>query len=295
MAKINVALIGKGYWGSKLERYIQENKNFNLKYLCDSKSDLEKVLNDKEILAVIEATRNETRYEIVKKALLKNKNVLTEKPLALKSNQCEELRKIASTKDVRLMTDYTHTFSIALKKAQQMVNKEKIGDICGIEMAIKHLGRFGGGSVYWLLGSHMLSILDMFVPIKSLDFERKDLVKHDGKIESGIILFKNKNKKFSGSISVSLNYPGKETKVTIYGKDGSIIYSPLSQPSLHAESYKRKKWTIGSKLPKKEFNFNSNESNNLRYTLKHFYDVLNKKEKSNIERAIQITKILERL
>ena len=73
---IDCALIGCGYWGSKLKRYIEENQNFNLKYICNSKSDLNEVWNDKQITAVVVATPNETHSSIVKSALLHGKNVL---------------------------------------------------------------------------------------------------------------------------------------------------------------------------------------------------------------------------
>ena len=292
MEKINVALIGHGYWGSKLEKYIKENKNFNLRRICNSKSNLEEIWNDKKITSIIEATCNESRYSVVKSALIGGKNVLTEKPLALKSKQCEELRKIAQDNNLELMVDYTHTFSLALNKAEKIVRKGEIGAIKCVELAIKHLGRFGGGNAYQLLGSHMLSILDMFIPIRDLYFEKRDLVKYRGQVETGIISFKNKN--ISGQIFVSLNYPGKYTNVTIYGNRGSIIYNPLSQPSLHIEKYKREKWIVGAKLPKKIANYYYDESNNLRYTLEHFLDVLNEKGKSNVERAVQITKVLEK-
>ena len=59
---INCALIGCGYWGSKLKRYIEENQDFSLKYICNSKSDLNEVWNDKEITAVVVATPNKTHY-----------------------------------------------------------------------------------------------------------------------------------------------------------------------------------------------------------------------------------------
>jgi len=37
---VNISLIGHGYWGTILEKYIKEDEHFNLKYICNSKSDL---------------------------------------------------------------------------------------------------------------------------------------------------------------------------------------------------------------------------------------------------------------
>src|SRR3989338_2055043 len=96
---ISCALIGHGYWGSKLQRYIEENQNFDLKYICGSKSDLNKVWQDSQITAVVVATPNETHYPIVKSALLCGKHVFSEKPLALKTAQCRELKHLALDKN----------------------------------------------------------------------------------------------------------------------------------------------------------------------------------------------------
>ena len=290
---IDCALIGCGYWGSKLKRYIEENQNFNLKCICNSKSDLNAVWNDKQITAVVVATPNETHYPIVKTALLHNKNVLSEKPLALKPEECVELKQIASGSNRLLLIEYTYTFSQALQKAVGIVKAGEIGNLRGLEMAVRHLGRFKGGSVYWLLASHMLSVLDMFTPIKDLSFQKTDLVIHQGQVETGVISFKGGDA--SGQIVVSLNYPGKETRIIIYGEKGTIIYNPESQPSLQVERYERLKWTVASKLPREHREFHIDEANNLRHAIEYFAQALQGKAEGNIDRAVAITEILETL
>ena len=290
---VDCALIGCGYWGSKLKRNIEQNQNFNLKYVCNSKSDLNKVWDDKQITAVVVATPNKTHYPIVKSALLHGKDILSEKPLALKTEECEELKKIALDSNLLLLVEYTYTFSKALRQAQSMVEEGKIGKILGLEMAVRHLGRFQGGSVYWLLGSHMLSILDMFIPLVELSFQQTDLVTYDGQVETGVISFKKG--KVAGQIIVSLNYPGKETRIIIYGDRGTIIYDPMSQPSLQVEKYERLKWTVASELPRERKEFSIDEANNLGYAIEQFAQALQGKAEGNVDRAVTITKILETL
>jgi len=290
---INVALIGCGYWGSKLRRYIEENNDFNLRYICDSKSDLDEVWNDEQVNAVVIATRNDTHYSIAKAVLLHNKNVLCEKPLALKTEECEELKQIALTRNLTLTVEYTYTFSRSLRLAVKMVEEGEIGRVLGIEACTRHLGRFGGGSVYWLLGSHMLSVLDMFVPVKDLSFWKRDLVTFEGEVETGITLFEGENVR--GQIVVSLNYPGKETRVIVYGEKGTIIYDPISRPSLRIVKYERAKWVVGDKLLQERSEIHYDESNNLRYVIEYFAQALRGEVESNIDRAVVITRVLEGL
>jgi len=48
--KCKVALIGNGYWGNILKRYI--NQFFRLEYVADSKFDKDIIWNDKSVKAV---------------------------------------------------------------------------------------------------------------------------------------------------------------------------------------------------------------------------------------------------
>ena len=290
---IDCALLGTGYWGSKMKGYIEENEDFNLKYICNSKTNLDVVWNGKGVSAVVVATRNDSHYFITKSALLSGKNVLVEKPLALTTAECEELRDLANNRGLMLMVEYTYTFSKALQEAETLVSMGEIGKVLGFEMAVRHLGRFYGGSVYWLLGSHLLSILDMFIPLDTLFFKKVDLVSYKGNVETGMILFNGQG--IAGNIVVSLNYPGKETKVIIYGEMGTIIYNPVSWPSLRMEKYERLKWVVGTELPKEHIEFDFDESHNLRYAINHFAEALCGTVTSNVERAIRITRILEGL
>lgn len=290
---IGCALIGCGYWGSKLQTYIDQNKSFELKYVCNSKSDLDLVWNDPNIHAVVVATPNATHYSIVRSALLHDKNVLSEKPLSLKVTECEELKKLAAKRNLALTVEYTYTFSKALQQAKELVTAGEIGQILGLEMAVRHLGRFKGGSVYWLLGSHMLSVLDMFFSIEDIYFNRTDLVKVNGEVETGAISFQSGQT--SGQIVVSLNYLGKETRVIIYGENGTMIYNPLSPPTLQVEKYERVPWTVASKLPRVHNDYSFDEAHNLRYAIAYFRDVIEGRAKSNVDRAVEITRILQTL
>lgn len=286
------ALIGCGYWGSKLKEYIEANKNFNLKYVCDSKSNLSQVWEDRSVEAVVVATPNNTHFELAKQALLSEKHVMIEKPLALTTKECVYLQSLASEKRKTLLTEYTYTFSRALKKAVDIVKSGELGNLIAVDISVKHLGRFSGGSVYWLLGSHMLSVLDMFYPIKELKFERKDIFVNEGEIESGIILFDGA---IRGQISLSLNYPWKESYVVLYCKNGTIEYVPREKTSLVVVKYDRLAWTVADDLPKKTETYEIDEKNNLEFAIKEFYECIKGYKEDNITRAIEITRILEEL
>jgi len=286
---INVALIGHGYWGKILEKYIPPV--FNLKCICDSKSDLRAVWGDESIGAVIIAVRNEHRYRITKDALLSGKSVLSEKPVAMSLVEARDLRDLAESRRLNLVTDYTFTLSPSLRLALKFVKYNRIGKLLGMDMSVDHLGPFGGGSVYWILGSHMLSVLGMFYPLGSLVFHKQDIVYNGAETETGIILFHNKE--FSGQIHLSLNYPSKRVEVVLYGTEGTMVYNSRGSSTLALTRYGKGVWDRD--VPRDSYRDSIDEGNNLKYIMEYFNDVLLGKVDSNIDTAVKITQILEEL
>jgi len=275
MAKIG--LIGFGYQGKRLLKYLDEI--FDVRWIFGRSlersgrftNSIEQVLNS-DIEAVVVATPMATHYQIVKDALLHGKHVLSEKPLALNIRECEELKEISAGRGLTLLTEYTLTFSPGLAKASELL--ATVGGPRNIEMVKRQWGRFGREDVHWLLSSHLLAVLDMFVPLHELEFHKKDyFIRSNGHAESSLILFTGR---VSGDIKVSINYPGKEMKIVIYGENGIIIYEP---PFVRVEATGLSK------------SFYYNEEHNFRHVVRYFHDAIEGKP-DNIERAIAVTNII---
>lgn len=278
----NVALIGNGYWGSKIKKYIPEF--FDLKYVVNSKFDKNIIWNDDDVKGVIIVTPIETHYEIAKEALLSGKHVFCEKPITLVKDQAEELNSIANNLDLKIGVDYVLTFSKAIEEAINWI--DIIGGIDYIEMSTKHLGRFMDFDVYWLLASHHLSVLDMFIDLYDLDFDFKDYLYYNGLCTMGSIFFEQ------GRIDVNTNFPGKELLINIYGRDGTIKYRPIHN-ILEVVLYDKKYKLLPDDLIFKKHLFVFDESNNFKHAIRYFKMLMSGKCDSNIDRAIKITEILE--
>lgn len=121
VAELNVAVVGCGYWGPNLIRNFAESKLTRVKYVVDLiperlaklsrrypgtqfVSDFDKVLEDRELDAVVIATPVHTHYQLAKQALLADKHVLVEKPMCLNSLECEELIALAAARKLVLMS-----------------------------------------------------------------------------------------------------------------------------------------------------------------------------------------------
>ena len=134
-----IALIGAGYWGKNLLRNLYELNvlhtvcEVNKEIIAERKKQFpdvyyttsyEEVLNNKEIKAVAIATPAATHYQKVREAILADKDVFVEKPLALKIEEGEELVKLAKERNRILMVGHILQYHPAVVKLKELIKME---------------------------------------------------------------------------------------------------------------------------------------------------------------------------
>ena len=130
---VKIGVVGYGYWGPNLVRNLSSTENAELVYICDkSKERLElakkdypnikntsnfnKLINDKEVDAIVITTPPITHFKLAKKALEKNKHILISKPITTKTSDAEKLVKLAEEKNKVILTDSTFLYTSAINK-----------------------------------------------------------------------------------------------------------------------------------------------------------------------------------
>jgi len=174
---LNVAIIGYGYWGPNLARNLGHADNAELVEITDASDErlaqaevqfpqarLSKnplvVFNNPNIDAVVIATPAGTHFDLVKAALLHDKNVCVEKPLALAVEEGEELVTLARERKKVLMVDHTYEYHPAIRLIEQMVAGGELGRILYATSARLNLGIIRKDvNVLWNLAPHDISIL----------------------------------------------------------------------------------------------------------------------------------------
>lgn len=122
----NVELVGFG------SRDIEKAKSYSLKYNCKEYGTYDYFLNS-DIDAVYVATYNINHYELVKKCIEANKNVICEKPMFSSQEEIDEMFDLANKHNVCLMEAMKSVFLPIIIKIKQMINSGLLGDICFIE------------------------------------------------------------------------------------------------------------------------------------------------------------------
>ena len=116
-------LIGYGYWGKILERYIKESSFFKLSGIYDplleDKLEMTEILTDKSIECAFVCNPIDEHYSTVKLLLEHGKHVFCEKPLSKKLEESMELLNLAKKNNLTLFTDYIYTVSPSINEIKK--------------------------------------------------------------------------------------------------------------------------------------------------------------------------------
>lgn len=159
----NTALIGNGYWSNILRSYVA--KKFSIKYIADSKFDLQQIWKDDTINSVFIITPIETHYELAREALLHQKHVFVEKPLTTSTKEANKLKRIAEQRDLKVVTDYTYSFSLNIQN--EIKNEIEYMEV--VLYRNTHT-KYKNINVHWVLSCHALSIIDLLMGLQNVKF-----------------------------------------------------------------------------------------------------------------------------
>lgn len=242
---IGIGVVGCGYWGPNLIRNFNGLQDCRLRALADlsvdrldhmqrlypgvgTYTDFDEMLKSRGVEAVVVATPVRTHFKFAKAALLADKHVFIEKPMASTSAECEELIRIAEDRGLTLMIGHTFLYSAPVKKIAEIVKTPEFGEVQSINSQRLNLGLFQNDiNVAWDLAPHDVSI------ILHILGDRPSRVNCQGVAHytEGIEDVANMSLAFPGNrfatIQSSWLEPRKVRTMTIVGKLQMIVYDDL--------------------------------------------------------------------
>lgn len=248
--KMNVAVIGCGYWGRHIIRNFNTSNSWNVLFVCDIKqenldnikqnypnieitTDYDLILNSPEIDAIIIATPVFTHYELAKKALLARKHTWVEKPLTSTSAQAEELIELAKKNSVLLHVDHTFIYTSAVRKIKEIIDSGDLGDVLYFDSVRINLGLFQHDiNVIWDLAPHDFSILQYCINKKptAVNATGKSLFKYgSADIESIAYVTVHFEDDTLAHFHVNWTSPVKIRQIIIGGTKKMLVYDDMEQ------------------------------------------------------------------
>ena len=155
--KINIGLIGAGYWGQKLLPKFLAAPEAEVRVVCDihegnraeigrkfpvvpTTDSLDTILGAPEIDAIVIVTPPATHYALAQKALQAGKHVWVEKPLALRLDEGRQLVQLAREQKTVVFVDHTFLYDPAVGMIREMIQKKELGDIYHLFLQRLNLG-----------------------------------------------------------------------------------------------------------------------------------------------------------
>lgn len=313
MIERNIAVIGCGYWGKNLVRNFYELNSLHT--ICDIDEDRIKffqkkypdlaisydyrgLLKNPEIKAVVISTPAVTHYPLAKEALLANKDVFVEKPLALNYGEGEELVSVAQEKDKILMVGHILEYHPAIIKLKELVNSGELGNIKYIYSNRLNLGKFRTEeNILWSFAPHDISIvLDLLEEMPEevsahganyLEPNISDVTVTTMTFPSGV----------KAHIFVSWLHPYKEQKLVVIGGKKMVMFDDLgSNGKLFLYNHKID-WIERIPVPRPEDAqpLEVEEKEPLRSECEHFIDCIisRKLPRTDGQSGLRVLKILE--
>ena len=270
--KQRCCLIGYGYWGKIVHRYLNDSADFELVGISDrhypDAVDLDKLLKEHAIDCAVVCTPVRTHYEVVKKLLQNGVDVFCEKPLCKDYEGAKELIALAGENGATLYVDYIYTVSRSIRYIKEHL--ADFGKIRHISMKISQFGNFyADADVFEVIGVHMLSVLAYIFGTEHNAFFVKsiDIVKADsnGACQAASLRFEIGG--VPGILECSLCSPLKVRQFEITCERGVAVFNMLAENSVQICKLGEKGdfWEIVEE-DKKSFD----EENNLVHVLEDF-------------------------
>jgi predicted dehydrogenase len=245
--KVNIAVIGAGYWGKKVIReYVQlarSTPEVDLSMVCDLADenltycgevlkvpedklagDYRKALDSDDVNAVHICTPNETHYRICKEALKANKHVLLEKPMATEARHAWELVGIAKSRHTCLQVGHIFRFNNALRLMRELLAQEYLGQLYYLKLQWTTLMTAPlNRDIIFDLGTHPVDILNYLLNKWPVKVACKAKAYRRDKLEELAFLTLEFDNRLMAQVELSWLQPGKVREATITGSQGSAI------------------------------------------------------------------------
>lgn len=252
-----IGVIGAGYWGKnhvrvlydlgKLSIVCDKDKKIlnNIKehYNVDTTTDLNDVFLRDDIKGVVIATPASTHYEITKKALLNDKDVLVEKPMTLNVKEAKELVELSERLNKILMVGHILLYHDAVRKMKEIIRRGDLGRIFYIYSNRLNFGKIRlEENVLFSFAPHDISVTHFLldeIPEKVLATAENFLSSKVADVSLTHLYFKSG---IRGHIFVSWLNPFKEQKYVVIGSEGMLVFDDVKKDDKLIYYPKKVKW-----------------------------------------------------
>ncbi len=250
MDKLNIALVGVGYWGANYIRVLRQLKDVRLTYICDKDhsalekyrdvadhvkltDDIHELAEDEGLQLVIVATPASTHYEITKAMLEARKHVLVEKPLTMNFGDAVKLANLAKEMGRTLMVGHIYRFNQSVNYIESMLKSGRLGELfygVGLRMGLGPIR--SDASCTWDLATHDIAMLDFLLNKmpRQISAHGSSFLRKGREIYDYASVFLDYEDGFRFSLTVSWYAPEKIRTWYLMGSKGMLKFDDNKNP-----------------------------------------------------------------
>jgi predicted dehydrogenase len=239
---LRCGVVGLGYWGPNLLRVLADIEDAEVVWICDldqkrldlfgrrypavnTTQDLDEVLKDPSVDAVLVATPVFTHHALASRCLAAGKHAFVEKPLASSGGMATELVELAAAMDRVLMCGLTFIYSPPVRSVKQLLTDQELGEVFFVSSSRVNLGLHQRDvSVIWDLGPHDFSILLYWLeetPTAVRAVGRDSIVKGIPDVAFVTLTFPSG---VVANIELSWLSPSKLRRTVVVGSEKMVVY-----------------------------------------------------------------------
>jgi predicted dehydrogenase len=240
-----VAQVGFGYWGHNHARNLNALAGRSWRWLVEldaqrraqaralyphlrTTADLDDVLADPDVDAVVIATPAATHAALAGRVLAAGRHVLVEKPLALGTADAVELTETAQRAGLVLMVGHTFEFVPAVRRMRDYLVDGEVGDLLYLHSQRLNLGRIQSDvNAFWSIGPHDLSIANYLVGAAPEWVSARGARYLNEDVEDVIFVTVGYPGGVLAHMHVSWLDPTKTRRTTVVGSKRMLVYDDL--------------------------------------------------------------------
>ncbi len=244
-APVRVGVVGLGYWGPNLARNFDRLPEAELRWICDSSEDararwapqfprsrasgdLDELVEDPELDAVVVATHVSSHAELASRALAAGKHCFVEKPLAQSAAEAEQVAAAARDAGRVLMVGHLLEYHPGVEKLREVAASGELGDIHYVYSNRLNLGKLRSDeNALWSLGAHDVSVVLHLAGEEPSEVEARGESYMRAGIEDVVFCYLRFPSGLVAHLHLSWLDPHKERRFTIVGSKRMATFDDM--------------------------------------------------------------------
>jgi predicted dehydrogenase len=317
---IRVGVVGLGYWGPNLARNFAAIDGCELTWLCDgseqirakladafpgvrTSADIEELLTDSELDAIVLATPVPTHAELAARVLEVGKHCFVEKPLATTVADAQRAVDAAERAGCILMVGHLLEYHPAVTRLKELLDADELGSLYYVYGNRVNLGKLRAEeNALWSLGAHDVSVVLHLIGEEPVECSAHGESYVRGGVQDVVFCYLRFPSGQVAHLHLSWLDPHKERRITVVGSKRMATFDDMrteGKLTVYDKGFDQDASSWGEYITRAGESFSPRLANAepLRLECRHFIDCIRegRTPRSDGQSGLRVVRVLEAL